>query len=73
MRFRKNKIVIEKQQKESLKTSNYIVKNENVNSECSHSFGFLAIRPNNSPIPQECLCCLKVIDCLYENKKIKNR
>lgn len=68
MHFRKNKTVIEKQQKESLETPNDMAKNENVNSECSHSFGYLAVRPKNSPIPQECLCCLQVIDCLYKNK-----
>ena len=69
MHFRKNKVVIEKQQKESLKATKDKVKNENLNSECSHSFGYLAVRPKNSPIPQECLCCLQVIDCLYKNKK----
>ena len=69
MHFRKNKIVIEKEDKESLKDANDMVINEPITSECSHSFGYLAIRPKNSPIPQECLCCLQVIDCLYKNKK----
>jgi len=33
-------------------------------SKCSHHFGYLASLPKNVPIPQECLICLKVADCM---------
>ena len=69
MRFRKSKTVIKKHKKESLKSTKETVKKENVTSGCSHSYGYLAVRPKNSPIPQQCLCCLQVIDCLYKTKK----
>jgi hypothetical protein len=69
MRFRKNKTVIKNHKKESLKPTKDIENSEKVTSGCSHSYGYLAVRPKNSPIPQECLSCLQVIDCLYKNKK----
>ena len=69
MRFRKNKTILKIQTKESLKSTNETVKEENFTSACSRSYGYLAVRPKNSPIPQECLCCLKVVDCLYNAKK----
>jgi len=31
---------------------------------CPHFFGFLKKRPKNIPIPDECLTCSKMIDCL---------
>ena len=33
-------------------------------NKCSHHFGYLASLPKNVPIPQECLICLKVADCM---------
>ena len=66
MRFRKNKTVIRKPEKENFESAK---DKENVTSGCSHSYGYLAVRPKNSAIPQECLCCLQVIDCLYKTKK----
>jgi hypothetical protein len=38
-------------------------KTEDVPS-CSHHMGFLKKREKNSPIPEECLTCLKMIDCM---------
>ena len=73
MHFRKNKTVIMKVEKESLKSTKDTPNKENVTSGCSHSYGYLAVRPKNSQIPQECLCCLRVINCLYNTKKIKNK
>ena len=70
MHFRKNKTAIMKVEKESLKSTKDTPNKENVTSGCSHAYGYLAVRPKNSPIPQECLCCLRVIDCLYDTKKI---
>ena len=31
---------------------------------CNHSLGYLKKRPKNTPIPEECLTCNKMIECL---------
>jgi len=31
---------------------------------CPHSFGYLRTLPRNDPIPDECLICMKVIQCM---------
>ena len=31
---------------------------------CSHHLGYLKKRPKNSPIPEECFTCSKMIDCM---------
>ncbi|KPV63947.1 MAG: hypothetical protein AOA66_0526 [Candidatus Bathyarchaeota archaeon BA2] len=33
-------------------------------SRCPHHFGYLASRPKNAAIPQECLICLRLADCM---------
>lgn len=67
MFFRKNK-TIDKNHENKSRARNF-TQNENIKLECPDSYGYLAIRPKDSPIPQECLCCLKVIDCLSKTKK----
>ncbi|MEM2281825.1 MAG: hypothetical protein QXZ68_07595 [Candidatus Bathyarchaeia archaeon] len=37
---------------------------EPAGKECPHFFGFLKKRPRNMPIPDECLTCKKMIECL---------
>jgi DNA-directed RNA polymerase subunit RPC12/RpoP len=32
---------------------------------CIHYLGYLKKRPKNTPIPEECLTCSKMIDCMY--------
>ena len=32
---------------------------------CGHHLGFLKNRPKNTPIPEECLTCSKMIECMY--------
>ncbi|MEM3874241.1 MAG: hypothetical protein QXU45_03835 [Candidatus Bathyarchaeia archaeon] len=32
--------------------------------ECKHFFGYLRKRPKNTPIPDECLTCSRMIECL---------
>ncbi len=32
--------------------------------ECPHHFGYLKKRPKNAPIPESCLTCKKMIQCL---------
>ncbi len=41
-------------------------KKEKGSSECSHHFGYLANRPKDAPIPQECLTCPKIVDCMLK-------
>jgi len=41
-------------------------KEEEGPSECPHNFGYLANRPKNAPIPQECLICPKIVDCMLK-------
>ena len=31
---------------------------------CTHYLGYLKRRPKNTPIPEECLTCSKMIDCM---------
>jgi len=33
-------------------------------SNCPHHFGYLANRPKNTPTPQECLICPKILECM---------
>jgi len=35
-------------------------------SACIHHFGYLANRPENAPVPQECLICSKVVGCMLK-------
>ena len=32
---------------------------------CGHYLGFLKSRPKSTPIPEECLTCSKMIECMY--------
>ena len=34
-------------------------------ASCAHHLGYLKNRPKNTPIPEECLTCSKMIDCMY--------
>jgi len=31
---------------------------------CPHHFGYLGKHPKNTPIPNECLTCIKIMECL---------
>ncbi|MCK4885419.1 hypothetical protein KAS24_05040 [Candidatus Bathyarchaeota archaeon] len=55
----------EKAMKEEPKTKPSAEKKEG-SSGCSHTFGYLAIRPPDTPIPQECLICPKIVDCMLK-------
>ncbi len=35
-------------------------------SGCNHDLGYLARRPKDVPIPQECLVCSKIVDCMLK-------
>ncbi len=36
-------------------------------SECPHYFGYLKKLPKNLPIPDECLGCLRIVECLHSS------
>jgi len=38
------------------------------NSECPHHFGYLREHPKNTPIPNECLTCTKIMECLLRSE-----
>jgi len=43
-------------------------------SGCPHHFGYLANRPKNAPVPQECLTCPKMLECIrarFEEAEVK--
>jgi hypothetical protein len=35
-------------------------------SRCAGYLGYLATRPENAPLPKECLTCPKVLDCVMK-------
>lgn len=35
------------------------------NIKCQHSFGYLNKRQKGSPVPEQCLTCTRMVDCLY--------
>jgi hypothetical protein len=37
---------------------------EKIFSGCRHKFGYLASRPKNAPIPNECIICQRLGDCM---------
>lgn len=36
--------------------------------DCLHHFGYLRTFPKNSPIPDECFGCERIVDCLVDKK-----
>jgi len=36
--------------------------------ECVHHFGYLRNLPKNTPVPEECFGCPKVMRCLFPNE-----
>jgi len=40
-------------------------KEEKGPSGCPHHFGYLASRAKDVPIPQECLICPKILECMH--------
>lgn len=39
--------------------------------DCVHHFGYLATLSKNAPLPDECLGCLKALECLFKGKRQK--
>jgi outer membrane biosynthesis protein TonB len=40
------------------------ISKETRNSGCPHHFGYLRDHPKNTPIPNECLTCTSIMECL---------
>lgn len=40
------------------------ISKETRNSGCPYHFGYLRDQPKNTPIPNECLTCTKIMECL---------
>lgn len=47
-------------------------KTENAH-ECQHQFGYLQTQPKNTPIPDECLCCDRIVQCKHTQAKTLER
>jgi len=58
--------------KSSVKEESAAAREERFFSGCLHHFGYLSSRPKDSPIPQECIICQRLGDCMvatfYVNK-----
>jgi hypothetical protein len=39
--------------------------------KCSHFFGYVKTLPKNTPIPDECLWCPSIVDCLSHEQKVE--
>lgn len=37
----------------------------NDGKSCGHFFGYLGKRPKTAPVPEPCLICAKMVECLY--------
>lgn len=43
------------------------IEQQNQDSSCKHQQGYLNKRDKNEPIPQECIVCPKIIECMLQN------
>jgi hypothetical protein len=51
---------------EKLIVAQRVKDSEKSESKCVHFLGFLKKRPKNMPIPDECLTCSRMIECLTQ-------
>jgi hypothetical protein len=67
-----NSAKVDNKLKSSMKHDAAAVQEEKFFSGCLHHFGYLSSRPKDSPIPQECILCQRLGDCMvatvYVNK-----
>ena len=59
-----NKNKLSSEIKTTLKKDNAAAQEERFFSGCLHHFGYLSSRPKDSPIPQECILCQRLGDCM---------
>jgi hypothetical protein len=67
-----NSNVAEKSEvKSSVNEENAAAREERFFSGCLHHFGYLSSRPKDSPIPQECIICQRLGDCMVATVYVK--
>ena len=55
---------------EENRQSQVIERSETVKSpECKNYLGFLSHRPEGGPIPDECLTCMSIVQCMLKKKE----
>ena len=54
-----------------VKEENAAAREERFFSGCLHHFGYLSSRPKDSPIPQECIICQRLGDCMVATVYVK--
>jgi len=59
--FEFNAVSVQFQKKDP--STEQIKNEEKASSVCNYYFGYLTRRPKDVPIPQECLVCLKLLEC----------
>jgi len=52
----------------SVETEKTEISRDTKTSGCPHHFGYLSEHPKNTPIPNECLTCTKIMECLVRTK-----
>ncbi len=57
--------------KSTTKEENAAEREERFFSGCLHHFGYLSSRPKDSPIPQECILCQRLGDCMVATVYVK--
>jgi hypothetical protein len=57
--------------KSMVKEENAAAREERFFSGCLHHFGYLSSRPKDSPIPQECILCQRLGDCMVATVYVK--
>ena len=57
--------------KPPLKEDSAAAQEERFFSGCLHHFGYLSSRPKDSPIPQECILCQRLGDCMVATVYVK--
>ena len=57
--------------KYTTKEENEAAHEERFFSGCLHHFGYLSSRPKDSPIPQECIICQRLGDCMVATVYVK--
>jgi hypothetical protein len=57
--------------KSPVKEENAAAREERFFSGCLHHFGYLSSRPKDSPIPQECILCQRLGDCMVATVYVK--
>ena len=61
---REEKPVVKPLEKEKEPAAKPLEKKGKGPSGCPHYFGYLAKRPKDAPIPQQCLVCSRIVDCM---------